>query len=134
RIPSELLALDWSEPGRNKEGLVKYFPIGLVAGICPFNFPLNLVAHKVAPAIASGCPIIIKPASSTPITALKLAEIIADSGLPKNAFSVLPCSRETGEILVTNPDINLLTFTGSPQVGWGMKERAGNKKVVLELG
>ncbi len=134
RLPKEYISLDWTEKGKGKEGLVKYFPIGLVGGICPFNFPLNLVAHKVAPAIASGCPIIIKPSSSTPLLALELAKIINKTILPKGAFSVLPMDRETGNLLVTDERIKLLSFTGSPAVGWEMKKNAGKKKVILELG
>lgn len=134
RLPKEYISLDWTVAGENKEGLVKYFPIGLVAGISPFNFPLNLVAHKVAPAIAAGCPIIIKPASTTPLTCLALAEIIHETDLPKQAFSVLPMDRQIGNQLITDKRISLLSFTGSPKVGWKMKFDAGNKKVVLELG
>lgn len=134
RLPKEYISLDWTEKGKDKEGIIRYFPIGLVGGICPFNFPLNLVAHKVAPAIAAGCPIIIKPASSTPLLALELAKIINQTNLPKGAFSVLPMNRETGNMLVTDERIKLLSFTGSPSVGWEMKKNAGKKKVVLELG
>jgi len=134
RLPKEYIDLDWTSEGENKEGLVKYFPIGPIAGITPFNFPLNLVAHKVAPAIAAGCPIIIKPASSTPLSCLELAKIIDKTDLPKGAFSVLPTNRKTGDVLVTDERIKLLSFTGSPTVGWEMKKRAGKKKVTLELG
>lgn len=134
RLPKEYISLDWTEKEKGKEGVVKYFPIGVVGGICPFNFPLNLVAHKVAPAIASGCPIIIKPSSTTPLLALELAKIINQTRLPKGAFSVLPMNRETGNMLVTDERIKLLSFTGSPEVGWEMKKNAGKKKVVLELG
>ena len=134
RLPKEYISLDWTPTGDKKEGLVKYFPIGLVAGITPFNFPLNLAVHKIAPAIAAGCPIIIKPASATPLSCLKLAQIIHQSQLPKGAFSVLPADRKTGDILVTDERIKLLSFTGSPSVGWKMKNNAGKKKVVLELG
>lgn len=134
RLPKEYISLDWTPTGTRKEGLVKYFPIGLVAGITPFNFPLNLAVHKIAPAIAAGCPIIIKPASSTPLSCLKLANIIHQSELPKGTFSVLPADRKTGDILVTHERIKLLSFTGSPSVGWKMKKEAGKKKVVLELG
>jgi acyl-CoA reductase-like NAD-dependent aldehyde dehydrogenase len=134
RLPSEYIQLDWTAAGEGKEGLVKYFPIGLVAGISPFNFPLNLTSHKIAPAIAAGCPIILKPASSTPLSALELARIIYKTDLPKGALSILPMDRISGNLLVTDPRFNLLTFTGSPQVGWKMKEMAGKKKVVLELG
>ncbi len=134
RLPGEVLSIDWHPSGANKQAIVKYFPIGLVAGISPFNFPLNLVAHKLAPAIAAGCPIVLKPASKTPITALLLAKIIHDAGLPHGALSVLPMDRQTGNKLVTDPRFNLLSFTGSPDVGWQMKRDCGKKKVVLELG
>lgn len=134
RLPKEYISLDWTPAGCKKEGLVKYFPIGLVSGITPFNFPLNLAVHKIAPAIAAGCPIIIKPASATPLSCLKLAQIIHQSELPKGAFSVLPADRATGDLLVTDERIKLLSFTGSPKVGWKMKNNAGKKKVVLELG
>jgi acyl-CoA reductase-like NAD-dependent aldehyde dehydrogenase len=134
RLPKEFVSLDWTPNGTNKEGIVKYFPIGLVGGISPFNFPMNLAVHKIAPAIAAGCPIILKPASSTPLSTLELAKIIDKSSLPKGAVSVLPMNRETGNLLVTDRRINLLSFTGSPEVGWKMKEQSGKKKVVLELG
>ena len=134
RLPSEYIQLDWTPAGEGKEGLVKYFPVGLVSGISPFNFPLNLTVHKVAPAIAAGCPIILKPARSTPLSALELARIAYEAGLPKGAFSVLPMDREAGSQLVTDGRFNLLTFTGSPPVGWKMKDMAGKKRVVLELG
>lgn len=134
RLPSEYLSLDWTPAGERKEGLVKYFPVGVVAGIAPFNFPLNLAVHKLAPAIAAGCPVIIKPSSATPLSTLLLSEIIAETGLPEGSVSVLPMDRETGNRLVTDPRIALLSFTGSPEVGWRMKATAGRKKVVLELG
>jgi glyceraldehyde-3-phosphate dehydrogenase (NADP+) len=134
RLPGEYLSLDWTPAGTNKEAIVKYFPIGVVAGISPFNFPLNLAVHKIAPAIASGCPIIIKPATSTPLSVLFLAQIIDKTELPKGAISILPTDRTTGDKLVTDNRIKLLSFTGSPEVGWNMKNRAGKKKVVLELG
>ncbi|KAB2868011.1 MAG: aldehyde dehydrogenase family protein [Bacteroidales bacterium] len=134
RLPSEIIQIDWTPAGEGKEGIVKYFPIGLIAGISPFNFPLNLSVHKIAPAIASGCPIILKPARSTPMSALILAEIIDTTALPKGAFSVLPMDRLAGNQLVTDERFAMLSFTGSPQVGWKMKNQAGRKKVVLELG
>ena len=134
RIPREYIGLDWTSDAKNKEALLKYFPIGLIAGISPFNFPLNLAVHKIAPAIAAGCPIILKPATSTPISTLKLAEIINEISLPKGAVSILPMDRKTGNNLVTDSRFKLLTFTGSPEVGWQMKEKAGKKKTVLELG
>lgn len=134
RLPKEYLSLDRTKAGKGREGMVKYFPGGIVAGISPFNFPLNLVAHKIAPAIAAGCPIILKPASATPLTALFLAGIIDNTNLPKGAVSILPCDRKTGDLLVTHNDIQILSFTGSPKVGWEMKAKAGKKKVILELG
>jgi glyceraldehyde-3-phosphate dehydrogenase (NADP+) len=134
RLPSEYMSIDWTTAGAGKEGIVKYFPVGIVAGITPFNFPLNLAVHKIAPAIASGCPIILKPSSLTPLTTLMLAQIIDRTALPKGAVSILPMDRQTGNKLVTDDRIRLLSFTGSPEVGWKMKHNAGNKKVVLELG
>jgi glyceraldehyde-3-phosphate dehydrogenase (NADP+) len=134
RLPKEYLDLDWTPAGVDKEGLVKYFPIGLVGGISPFNFPLNLAVHKIAPAIAAGCPIILKPSSLTPLSTLKLATIINETVLPKGAVCIIPMDRSTGNRLVTDDRIKLLSFTGSPEVGWKMKNQAGKKKVVLELG
>ncbi|HAN17694.1 MAG: aldehyde dehydrogenase [Bacteroidetes bacterium GWC2_33_15] len=134
RLPKEYLSIDWTPAGENKEGLVKYFPVGLIAGIAPFNFPLNLAVHKIAPAIASGNAIILKPARSTPLSVLELAKIVDETDLPKGALSVLPMDREAGNQLVTDSRINMLSFTGSPAVGWKMKSEAGKKKVVLELG
>ncbi len=134
RLPKEYMSLDWTEAGRNKEGLVKYFPVGLVAGIAPFNFPMNLAVHKIAPAIAAGCPIILKPASSTPLSTLELAKIISHTKLPKGALSILPMNRATGNLLVTDDRIDMVSFTGSPEVGWEMKKNSGKKKTVLELG
>lgn len=134
RLPAEYISLDWTPAGAGKEGLVKYFPIGIVAGISPFNFPLNLAVHKIAPAIAAGCPIILKPSSLTPLSTLRLAKIIDNTDLPKGAVSILPMNRQTGNKLVTDERISLLSFTGSPEVGWKMKSNAGKKKVVLELG
>lgn len=134
RLPKEYISLDWTPAGTRKEGLVKYFPVGPVAAIAPFNFPLNLAVHKVAPAIAAGCPVVLKPASSTPLSALLLAQLIDQTQLPKGAFSVLPLDRTAGNSMVTDERFKLLTFTGSPEVGWKMKRNAGKKKVVLELG
>jgi len=134
RLPKEYISLDWSPAGVNREGVVKYFPLGLVAGISPFNFPMNLAAHKIAPAIAAGCPIILKPASTTPLSTLELARIVDETPLPKGALSIIPMNRTTGKNLVTDERFKLLTFTGSPEVGWQMKREAGKKKVVLELG
>jgi len=134
RLPGEYLSVDWTSAGKGKEAWVKYFPIGIIAGIAPFNFPINLAMHKVAPAIAAGCPIILKPSSATPLSMLEFAKLVDKTNLPKGALSVLPMDRATGNRLVTDERINLLTFTGSPEVGWKMKADAGKKKVVLELG
>lgn len=134
RLPKEYISLDWTANGANKEGIINYTPIGLIAGIAPFNFPMNLAVHKLAPAIAAGCPIILKPASSTPLSCLELAKIIDQAGLPKGAVSILPMNRQTGNLLVTDERFKLLSFTGSPEVGWKMKAQSGKKKVVLELG
>lgn len=134
RLPSDYFSIDWTPSGVGKEALLKYFPIGLIAGIAPFNFPLNLAVHKIAPAIATGNPIILKPARATPLSVLELAKIIAKTDLPKGGVSILPMDRVAGNQLVTDPRFKKLSFTGSPQVGWQMKNRAGRKKVTLELG
>ena len=134
RITGEYLPLDISARADGYECLWRRFPIGPCSFISPFNFPLNLVAHKVAPAIAVGCPFILKPASWTPIGALILGEILAETDLPKGAFSILPCRRDGADLFTTDERLKLLSFTGSPQVGWELKARAGRKKVVLELG
>jgi len=134
RIAGEYLSLDWQQFTAGRWGIVRRFPLGPVAGITPFNFPLNLVAHKVAPAIASGCTIVVKPAPQTPLTALLLAEAVEQAGLPDGAFNVLPLSNEDAGLLVTDERIRLISFTGSAPVGWEIKRRAGKKKVVLELG
>ncbi len=134
RLPKEYFSVDWTKSGENKEGLIKYFPVGLIAGIAPFNFPLNLAVHKIAPAIASGNPIILKPARSTPLSVLELAKIIDETSLPKGAVSILPMDRATGNKMVTDERFKMLSFTGSPEVGWKMKAEAGRKKISLELG
>src|SRR5947209_279038 len=134
RIHGEYLPLDWQEFTAGRWGIVRRFPIGPIAGITPFNFPLNLVAHKVAPAIAAGCPIVLKPAPQTPLCSLLLAECVQQAGWPDGGLSVLPLSNEDAGLLVTDERIKLIRFTGSVPVGWDIKPRAGNKKVVLELG
>ena len=134
RMVGETIPLDVTPAGAGRTGITRRFPIGPVAGISPFNFPLNLAAHKVAPAIATGCPIVLKPPSRDPLTMLTVAGIIHEAGLPAGAVSVLPMSRHLGDRMVADERFKLLTFTGSPSVGWRMKERAGKKKVVLELG
>lgn len=134
RLGGETMPLDIAPPHKGRHALTRRFPIGPVAGISPFNFPLNLAAHKVAPAIAAGCSIVLKPPSRDPLTMLVVAEIIDEAGLPDGAVSVLPMDRTLGDRLVEDERFKLLTFTGSPVVGWRMKERAGKKPVVLELG
>jgi glyceraldehyde-3-phosphate dehydrogenase (NADP+) len=126
--------MDLAPHGVGRVGLARWFPIGPIAAISPFNFPLNLAAHKVAPAIAAGNPVVLKPATKTPLSGLVLAEVLVASGLPAAAISVLPMARETGDRLVTDGRFKLLTFTGSSAVGWKMKDRAGRKRVILELG
>ncbi|MGH9370633.1 MAG: aldehyde dehydrogenase family protein [Vicinamibacterales bacterium] len=134
QLQGEVIPLDLAPHGRGRVGMVRRLPIGPVAAISPFNFPLNLSAHKIAPAIAAGNPIVLKPASKTPLSALYLAEFAVAAGVPEGAISVLPMDRKTGDRLVTDPRFKLLTFTGSSAVGWDMKSRAGKKKVILELG
>ncbi|MCK4631274.1 MAG: aldehyde dehydrogenase family protein, partial [Bacteroidales bacterium] len=121
RLPGGYISIDWTSKGEGKEGWIKYFPVGMVAGISPFNFPLNLAVHKIAPAIASGNTIILKPARSTPLSVLELAKIIDKTSLPKGALSILPMDRKAGNQLVTDERFKLLSFTGSPAVGWKMK-------------
>lgn len=134
RLAEEGIDLGAVPSGAGRFGLVRKVPIGLVSAISPFNFPLNLVAHKLAPAFAVGCPVVLKPASQTPLAALLLAEIAEAAGLPRGGLNVVPCSRAAAGALTTDERFKLLSFTGSPQVGWAMKARAGRKKVVLELG
>ncbi len=134
RFHDEVLRLDALPGGENRPAIVRRFPIGPIAAISPFNFPLNLVAHKLAPAIAAGCPVVLKPASQTPISALTLAKIILEAGWPAAALSVLPMNSKDATPLVEDERFKLLTFTGSPSVGWDMKRRAGRKRVTLELG
>jgi acyl-CoA reductase-like NAD-dependent aldehyde dehydrogenase len=130
----EYLPLDWMQSTAGRWGIVKRFPLGPVVGITPFNFPLNLVAHKVAPAIAAGCSMVLKPAPQTPLSSLLLAEVIQQAGWPDGGFNVLPLSNENAGLLVTDERIKLISFTGSATVGWAIKNNAGKKKVVLELG
>ncbi|MEQ1440009.1 aldehyde dehydrogenase family protein [Fontimonas sp. SYSU GA230001] len=134
RIGGDYLPLDISARARNYWSVIRRVPVGPCAFISPFNFPLNLAAHKIAPAIAAGCPFVLKPASATPVGALLIGEVLAETELPPGAFSILPCSPDDAEPLVTDARIKLLSFTGSPAVGWDLKARAGHKQVVLELG
>ncbi|MCB1836965.1 MAG: aldehyde dehydrogenase family protein [Alcanivoracaceae bacterium] len=134
RIDGEVLNLEISARAKGYRGFIKRVPVGPCSFISPFNFPLNLAAHKVAPAIAAGCPFVLKPASRTPIGALIIGEVLAETDLPKGAFSVLPCHRDGADLFTEDERFKLLSFTGSPVVGWDLKARAGKKKVVLELG
>lgn len=134
RIHGEVPTLEISPRANGYRGLWKRVPVGPCSFISPFNFPLNLVAHKVAPAIAAGCPFVLKPASRTPVGALLIGEVLAEAGLPKGAFSILPAHRDGADLFTTDERLKLLSFTGSPAVGWGLKAKAGMKKVVLELG
>jgi acyl-CoA reductase-like NAD-dependent aldehyde dehydrogenase len=130
----EVLSLEESARTQNYRGFWKRFPIGACSFVTPFNFPLNLVAHKVAPAIAAGCPFVLKPASLTPVSALVLGEVLAETSLPPGAFSILPCRREIAGSFSSDERLKLFSFTGSPAVGWDLKRRVGRMKVVLELG
>jgi acyl-CoA reductase-like NAD-dependent aldehyde dehydrogenase len=133
RIDGEIVNLEISERTNGYRGFVKRVPLGPCSFITPFNFPLNLVAHKVAPAIAAGCPFVLKPSERTPIGALIIGEVLAETDLPKGAFSILPCRIEDADPFVEDDRLKLLSFTGG-QIGWQLKARAGRKKVVLELG
>lgn len=134
-LTGETVALDASSPGEGKIGFVLRVPIGVVGAISPFNFPLNLVAHKLAPAIAAGCPVVLKPASATPLTALALARLLIDDcGLPEGWLNVVTCPGRVANRMVEHPDVALITFTGSPPVGWAIRGQAPHKKVNLELG
>ncbi len=134
RIGGEFIPLDRNKISEGRWGITRRFPAGPVFGITPFNFPLNLVAHKIAPSIAAGNPIILKPASKTPVTALVLGDIIMESGMPEGGLSVLPCSSEIAEKVITDERIKIFSFTGSASVGWILKAKANQKKVILELG
>jgi acyl-CoA reductase-like NAD-dependent aldehyde dehydrogenase len=134
RIYGEIIPLDWTDETQGRIGFLQRFPLGPVAGIVPFNFPLNLACHKLAPAIAAGNSIILKPASATPVCSLLLGEMVLAAGLPPEAISVVPCAGARAEQLARDPRIAYLSFTGSCAVGWHLKEIAGRKKVGLELG
>jgi acyl-CoA reductase-like NAD-dependent aldehyde dehydrogenase len=134
RIYGEIVPLDWIPGNDGRVGHVRRIPLGPVAGISPFNFPINLVSHKVAPALAAGNPIVVRPASQTPISALKLAQIVLEAGWPEDGIAVVPSTTADASPLIEDERIKLLTFTGSPAVGWGLKNRAGMKRVTLELG
>jgi acyl-CoA reductase-like NAD-dependent aldehyde dehydrogenase len=134
RMHGEVINLEITPRAKGYTGMYKRVPIGPCSFISPFNFPLNLAAHKVAPAIATGCAFVLKPASRTPLGALIIGEVLAETDLPKGAFSILPCSRDGADLFTTDERFKLLSFTGSPQVGWELKAKAGKKPVILELG
>ena len=134
RLKGELQTLDISPRAHGYRGMWKRVPIGPCSFISPFNFPLNLAAHKVAPALAVGCPFVMKPASRTPLGAIIMGEVLAETDLPEGAFSILPCSRDGADLFTVDDRLKLLSFTGSPEVGWQLKAKSGKKKVVLELG
>ena len=134
RLGGEVMPLDISERAKGYQAIWKRVPIGPCSFISPFNFPLNLAAHKIAPALAVGCPFILKPASKTPLGAIIIGEVLAETDLPKGAFSILPASRDGADLFTTDERLKLLSFTGSDEVGWALKARAGKKKVVMELG
>jgi aldehyde dehydrogenase (NAD+) len=134
RIGGEVLDMTISARARGYRGMWKRVPIGPCSLISPFNFPLNLAAHKIAPAIAAGCTWVLKPASRTPVGALIIGEVLAETALPKGAFSILPAHRDGADLFTEDDRLKLLSFTGSPDVGWALKAKAGRKKVVLELG
>jgi acyl-CoA reductase-like NAD-dependent aldehyde dehydrogenase len=134
RMTGEVQPLDISPRAKGYQGMWKRVPIGPCSFISPFNFPLNLAAHKIAPAIAVGCPFVMKPASRTPLGAIIMGEILAETDLPEGAFSILPASRDGADLFTEDDRLKLLSFTGSPDVGWALKAKAGKKKVVLELG
>jgi len=133
-LGGEILPLDAFSPGEGRIGLLKRVPAGPVSAISPFNFPLNLVAHKVGPAVACGCPIVVKPASQTPLSSMLLADAFRAAGLPAGALAVMPCAPAVAAPLMDDPRMKVLTFTGSAEVGWDLRARARRKLVALELG
>jgi acyl-CoA reductase-like NAD-dependent aldehyde dehydrogenase len=134
RIYGEVVPLDWLPGTEGRVAHVRRIPLGPIAGITPFNFPLMLVAHKVAPALAAGNPIVLRPASQTPVSSLKLARLVLEAGWPEDGIAVVPSSTDDARPLVEDDRIAMLTFTGSPAVGWPLRSRAGRKRVTLELG
>jgi acyl-CoA reductase-like NAD-dependent aldehyde dehydrogenase len=134
RIGGEWLPLDVQAATAGRSAIVRRFPLGPIAAITPFNFPLNLVAHKLAPAIAAGCTVVLKPAPQTPFTSFLLGEVIESAGWPAGALNILPLSNADAETMVADDRLKMLTFTGSGKVGWMLKAKAGKKKLTLELG
>jgi len=133
-LVGEMVAMDASVAGVGKLGFVKRVPVGVIGAISPFNFPLNLVCHKIAPAVAAGCPVVLKPASATPLTAIKIVALFEEAGLPPGWLNVVTCPGSIADRLVTHDDVAMISFTGSPEVGWGIRARAPRKRVGLELG
>src|ERR671928_527008 len=135
KLAGEMVPMDASQAGEGKLAFTLRVPVGVVGAITPFNFPCNLVAHKLAPSLAAGCAVVLKPASATPLSALLLAELMQEAGLPPGWLNVVVgASSEIGDVLVDDDRVAVLTFTGSGDVGWGLRERAARKKVLLELG
>jgi len=134
RIGGEVFSIDWTPAGENRQGFTRRAPIGTILGITPFNYPINLACHKIGPAIASGNAMILKPAEKTPLSSVILAELVLEAGYPPEAFSMVNCWGPQAEIMVTDPRIAMLSFTGSASVGWMLKGKAGHKKIALELG
>ena len=134
RIGGEVFSIDWTPAGENRQGFTRRQPIGPVLGITPFNYPINLACHKIGPAIAAGNSIIIKPAEKTPLSSIILAEIVLEAGFPPQAFSMLNAWGPDTEMMVADPRVRMISFTGSGAVGWMLKSKAGQKKVTLELG
>lgn len=134
RIGGELIPIDWTKDGENRLGMVRRFPLGIILCIAPFNYPLNLACHKVAPALAAGNSVILKPASATPLSGLLLGEMLLEAGAPPEAVSVVTCSGSQAETLVRDERIKMFSFTGSSQIGWHLKAVCGRKRAALELG
>src|SRR5438132_1870170 len=135
KLAGEMIPMESAQAGEGKLGFTVRKPIGIIGAISPFNFPCNLVAHKIAPALAAGCPVVLKPASQTPLSALLLAELEEEAGLPAGWLSVVVGkASEIGDVLIEDERVKAITFTGSGTVGWKLKERAPRKRVKLELG
>ncbi|MBX3066843.1 MAG: aldehyde dehydrogenase family protein [Anaerolineae bacterium] len=134
RLEGDVFSVDWTPAGKNRQGFTKRVPIGTVLAIAPFNYPINLACHKIGPAIAVGNSLILKPAEKTPLSSVKMAELILEAGFPPQAFSMIQAKGTDTEKMVTDPRIAMISFTGSSSVGWQIKAKAGHKKVLLELG
>jgi acyl-CoA reductase-like NAD-dependent aldehyde dehydrogenase len=134
RLGGEIVPIDWTEQGEGRMGITRHFPLGIILAIAPFNYPLNLSCHKIGPAIAAGNSFILKPASSTPLSGLLLGQMVLEAGYPAEAVNVVVCRGSKAEKLAADPRIAFLTFTGSSEVGWHLKEVSGRKRVCMELG